>query len=217
MFRILALAACALAAACTVQDGKPATSVTVAVEEAPRWRRFVHPTDGQRLDALPASWSSLYARLPARIRSAQSPLADPGAALEHPTPSPGAYSCRKLRLRADPRSPAVRSAASDSCYIAAVGETLAFTKQSGADLSSGYLYLDGNRYVYLGARQYRAGDSSVGYGEKPGGDTVGILERVGGFRWRLVMAKADTSQVDIFELTPVPADQQPRQSPVKPG
>lgn len=217
MFRILALAACALVTACTVGSGRPAASVTVAAVEVPRWRQFVHPLDGQRLDALPASWSSLYAKLPARIRSAQGPLADPGAALDHPTPSPGAYSCRKLRLRADRRNPLVRSAASDSCYVASVGETLAFTKQTGADLSSGYLYLDGNRYVYLGARQNRAGESSVGYGDKPGGDTVGILERVGGFRWRLVMAKADASQVDIFELTPIPPDQQPRQRPVQPG
>lgn len=219
MFRILALGACALAAACTVRDGRPAASgtVAVAVAEVPRWRQLIQPQDDRRLGALPGSWSSLYARLPARARSAQGALADPHAALEHPTPSPGVYFCRKLRLRTDRRSPAIRSAAVDSCFVAPAGDAFAFTKQTGADLSSGYLYRDGNRYVYLGARQRRAGDTSIGYGEKPGDDMVGILERVGGFRWRWVVAGADATQVDIYELTPVPPDQQPRQSPVQPG
>jgi hypothetical protein len=39
---------------------------------------------------------------------------------------------------------------------------------------------------------------------------VGVVERVGGFRWRLAVAGADARQLDIYELTPVPADQQPR-------
>ena len=96
------------------------------------------------------------------------------------------------------------------CYVHAEDKGLSFAKQTGSDLPSGYLYADGDkRYVFLGARQRRPGDVSLGYGVDAGRDVVGVVERVGAFRWRLVVPRDGGDALDVYELTPVPADRQP--------
>ena len=42
-------------------------------------------------------------------------------------------------------------------------------------------------------------------------DMAGVLERIGPFKWRLVIPwPQSTSKLDVFELTPVDFNQQPR-------
>lgn len=211
--RIVTLALCSLLAACAVQAPPPRVVLvsTVTVEEPAEWRKSITPEDDLRLDRLRGDWDKLHAQLPSRVRTAQGRLVDPGAGLDHPILTPGSYRCRIVRLRGPARGPAsVRSTASDFCFVSASDEGFAFVKQTGGDPTAGYFYLDGKRYVFLGARQRRAGDNSLGYGNEPARDLIGVVERVGSFRWRIAVAGSDERQLDIYELTPVPADQQPR-------
>ncbi|WP_029937204.1 DUF4893 domain-containing protein [Sphingomonas sp. UNC305MFCol5.2] len=211
--RIVSFALCSLLAACAAQQ--PPTRVvlvsTVPVEEPPEWRKSITPEDDLRLESLRTDWGKLHAKLPPRVRTAQGRLVDPGAGLDMPSLSPGSYRCRVVRLRSPARGAAsARSSANDFCFVSATEEGVAFVKQTGSDPAAGYFYPDGKRYVFLGARQRRAGENSLGYGNEPARDMVGMVERVGSFRWRLAVAGSDDRQLDIYELTPVPADQQPR-------
>jgi len=208
--RVFTLSLCSLLAAC---GGKADRHVEVAAapeEVVPVWRRTITPQDSLKLGGLPMRWAALHERLPARVRKSRGRVVDPKAGLDHPTLSPGSYRCRVLRLRGATRSASVRSSAPGFCYVSAAEEGFAFIKQTGSDPAAGYFYPDGDRYVFLGARQRRAGENSLGYSADPARDMVGVVERVGGFRWRLAVPDADGNQVQIYELTPVPADQQPR-------
>jgi hypothetical protein len=149
---------------------------------APAWRSTIQPEDQARLDALPA-------KLPARLRTQ--------AALAFPELSPGSYRCRALPARK-----------ADYCYVSATPDGLALAKQTGLNPFGGYLHVDGNRYVFLGARQRRAGETGQAYGTDPARDLVGTVERVGNFRWRLAVIGA--GQPLLLELTPVPVELQPR-------
>jgi hypothetical protein len=210
--RIVTLALCSALAACAAKAPPHLVVVnTVAVEKAPVWKSAIAPQDELRLESLRTSWNGLHAKLSPRTRTAQGKLVDPGAGLDMPTLSPGSYRCRVVKLRTPARGAATaRSSSSDFCHVSGTAEGVAFVKQTGGDPAAGYFYPDGKRYVFLGARQRRAGDNSLGYGNEPGRDMVGVVERVGGFRWRLAVAGVDDRQLDIYELTPVPADQQPK-------
>lgn len=209
--RILTLGLCVLLAAC-VGNRTPKTAVeTASIEErVPLWRVTITPQDNLRLDGLSTHWAMLHGKLPARVRTAQGEVVDPEAALDHPEFTPGAYRCRVLRLRAATRAATVRSSTTGFCHLDATEDGFSFVKQTGADAAAGYLYRDGGRYVFLGARQRRAGDNSLGYGIDPARDMVGVAQRVGGFRWRIAVPGSDASLVEIYELTPVPPEQQPK-------
>ena len=151
-------------------------------EPEPGWRTAIRPEDQARLETLPA-------KLPARHRVL--------AALDYPELSPGSYRCRAATARK-----------ADYCYVSATPNGLALVKQTGANPLSGYLHADGKRYVFLGARQRRPGDTALGYGTDTARDLVGTVERIGNFRWRLAVTGA--GQPLLLELTPVPTEQQPR-------
>lgn len=210
--RIVMLALCSWLAACAAKAPPRVVLVsTVTVEAPPVWRSSITPEGEARLAGLRAHWAGLHARLSPRVRTAQGKLVDPAAGLDLPAITPGSYRCRVVRLRTPPRGPAtVRSSTSDFCFVSGTAEGVAFIKQTGSDPAAGYFYPDGDRYVFLGARQRRAGENSLGYGNEPARDMVGVVERVGGFRWRIAVAGTDPRQLDIYELTPVPAEQQPR-------
>jgi len=46
---------------------------------------------------------------------------------------------------------------------------------------------------------------------------VGVIERIGPFRWRLVLPwRGERPGLDIYELTPVPLEQQAAEPPASP-
>jgi hypothetical protein len=209
--RIIALALCSSLAACASRTPSVHIATDGVTEAASPWRAAITAPDSERLERLRATWDGLHARLPARVRAAQGKLADPAAALDYPGLTPGSYRCKVVRMRAPARGAAsVRNSTSDFCYVSGAAEGFSFVKQTGTDAAAGYLYPDGARYVFLGARQRRAGANDLVYGSEPARDVVGVVERVGGFRWRLAVAGADAGELDIYELTPVPPEQQPR-------
>lgn len=193
--RIGSLLLVLLLGACGAEQGhRVAVLGPVEPVVLPVWRTTITPVDNVRLERLPAALSDLAPKLAARTR----PLADPGVALEYPALSPGSYRCRAVTARRP---------TNDYCYVSETPDGLAFAKQTGANAASGYLHLDGKRYVFLGARKARASEEAPGYGTDASRDLVGTIERVGNFRWRLAIAGA--AQPLLYELTPVPSEQQP--------
>lgn len=224
MHRPMHRLACALLvmpmlAACQPGGTATAPRPTVIADEAPPpplWRTRIDDADVPRLDALPTGWAQLYGALRPATRRLFGAVLDPAAAQSHPAPPPGSYRCRTIRLRAVRHGLATAQATAPGfCFLSGTDEVadpapLGLAKQTGADVVAGYVFPDGKRYVFLGAKQARAGDNSLGYGVDRARDTVGVFERYGLFRWRMAVAGPDGRSMLVYELTPVPADGQPR-------
>lgn len=214
MYRLVCMLLVALAlAGCAVRTPPPALAAVAAPEPAatpdPAWRQAIAPHDNARLDGLASDWARLHGRLRAATRSAQGAVLDPQAGLANAELPPGSYRCRTLHLRGGPRGASVLATAPGFCFVSGEDGSLGFSKQTGTDIAAGYFYPDGKRYVFLGARQLRPGENSFAYGADPARDLVGVAERFANFRWRLAVPGKRTGDVDVYELTPVPAEQQP--------
>ncbi|URW75746.1 DUF4893 domain-containing protein [Sphingomonas donggukensis] len=199
--------------ACMMQPAAPKRAI-VAVEPGEPWRETASAEDALRIDGLPATWTRVLARLPARSRkeaTAEGPLLTADAALDHPELPPGSYSCRVLRLGDGAGPLRLRAFKPNFCYVGAAGDrTLTLSKQTGSDLPAGRLHPYGDkRYVFLGANQRKAGDTSLAYATDRTRDVGGVIERVAPFRWRLVVPSRDERTLDVYELTPVPVERQP--------
>ncbi|WP_326525614.1 DUF4893 domain-containing protein [Sphingomonas sp.] len=196
-------------AGCAAQTGRGG-GASVTVEPVEAWREAADAGDAERIDELPAAWARAIQRIPVRSRSAvtaEGALLTPDAALDHPELSPGSYSCRVLRLEAN----RLRSFPANFCYVqSGEGNVLTLAKQTGSELPAGLLYPSADRrYVFLGARQQKPGETALTYGADRERDVAGVVERVGSFRWRLVLPERDGRRLDVLELTPVPVERQP--------
>lgn len=213
MRRLILIAMLAALAGCaTTPKPKAAAQLETLSPSEQTWRATINPADSAAIDALPATWSAILAAKPrgADTVAAQGPLLDPAAALDHPELSPGSYRCRVVRLWKSAGHRHARAFTPYFCFVHDEKTGLSFAKQTGSDLPSGYLYADGDRrYVFLGAKQRKPGDVSLGYGVDAKRDVVGVIERFGAFRWRMIVPRGGDGGLDIYELTPVPADQQP--------
>ena len=100
---------------------------------------------------------------------------------------------------------------SQFCFVGGEADgRLSFNKQTGSDLPNGWLYADdSDRYIFLGAQQHKPGENSLAYGTDRARDIAGVVERVGPFKWRLVVPKTNAKSLWVYELTPVPTAQQP--------
>jgi hypothetical protein len=187
-------------------------SEPIEAPRGPEWQRIARPTDAALVQTLPARRAAALAGLPKAARgrlSGEAPALD-AAALDHVAPSPGSYKCRLIRFRATGR-PSVttyRAYPSFFCYIRGESERrFSFTKQTGSDQPAGWIYPDtDSRMIFLGRKQ--AGTGGERYGSDPAEDLAGVLERTGSFRWQLTVPGAG-SELLVYEIIPVPADEQP--------
>ena len=201
------LVSCALAGCATQRAAVVASAAHVAVVDDGGAGQVIRPADQARLDALPSIWQAAWGQSRERTRSGEGALLEPAAALDHPELSPGSYNCRVVRLgrRAGPRR--VRSFPAHFCHVGAAGGMLNFTKQTGSDLPAGQLYKSEKHYTFVGALQRAVGDNSLSYGTDQARDITAVVERVGPFRWRMVVPVGE-QDLDILELTPVPVERQ---------
>lgn len=203
---LLALAACATPAPPPV-----ATPAVLAEEEnALEWLRLASPKDIDRIRRLEAAWNEALGEARAArfltALEAEGELLDPEAALPWPAPSPGPYRCRVVKLGTTGDAPAFRTFKPFFCHVQPDGELLNIVKQTGTQRPAGWLYPseNANQMVFLGTLALGTEDEALPYGADPTRDMAGVLERIGPFRYRLVIPWPQLdSKLDVIELVPV--------------
>jgi hypothetical protein len=220
--RTAAVLALTLVAAGCVTKPKIPPGVAPTVEVGPPlkseiWKQVATAADQDRIARIGLAWQEALADArktnEADIRR-EGALLRPRAALPRPAPTPGSYYCRLIKLgKATPKRRAYESFKPFFCYVEVEGELLTIVKQTGSQRPAGRLWEDdeSTRLVFLGSLALGDEQQPVAYGDDPKRDMAGVLERIAPFKWRLVIPwPQSTSKLDVFELTPVDFDQQPR-------
>lgn len=200
---MLAVAACQ--AVKPPPPGAPRPSVTV--EEAEPWRRIATARDAAALDGLAASWDRALAATRAaglgRRISAEGALLERGAGLPRAAPAPGSYRCRSLRLGAKKWTVSPQA----FCFVGVeTGQLSLATELRGLRLG-GYLWelKSGDRLVFLGATVPPGGKGAPAYGDNPALDLGGQVERIGEFRYRLILTPSSPGpELTVVELVAAP-------------
>ncbi|CAN5240714.1 hypothetical protein BH09PSE3_BH09PSE3_13340 [soil metagenome] len=202
---------------------------TVAVVDAVEpsgqndWRLIATEVDATRIGKIDTSWQDAIADVRAhggaKALATEGELLDPNAALPRPAPPPGVYHCRVVRLglTATNRSKAWEAFKPFYCFVAVEGPLLTFTKGSGTHRPGGRLWDDSDtRMVFLGSVSADAKDPLPAYGDNPMSNQVGVVERIGDFRWRMVIpASTPDAKMDVIELLPDAPAPAPGLTPVK--
>ena len=200
------------ATGCAEMNRKPVQPVPVLVQptKAEEWQGIANPADRDRIANVSGAWA---AGLSEARRNFATALRDEGELLREdgglvrPAPTPGSYRCRLVTLGASGRGkPALERFKPFFCYVQTEGEVLTIVKQTGSQRPAGRLWDDDNsrRMVFLGSLALGNEEEVRAYGDDPQRDMAGILERIGPFRWRLVIPwPRDGSKLHVFELTPV--------------
>ena len=204
---LLAIAAC--------QRTPPPEAVSkadVQVVEEPGWRRAASADDAGRVDRLAAAWQTARAQAAragfSSLMAREGRLVDPAAALPRPAPTPGSYQCRLIRFAPpEARGPVLTAYQPFFCYVGIDRDSLSIIKQTGSQRPAGYLWDDGNphRMIFLGSMALGSREEAGAYGSDPQRDMAGVFERIGPFRFRLVIPwPRSGATLDIFELVPSP-------------
>ncbi len=180
--------------------------------KASEWQTVATAADEDRLARLGLAWQDALAEArktnPGDVRKEGS-LLTPRSALPRPAPTPGSYYCRLIKLgKATAKGKSYESFKPFFCYVEVEGDLFTIVKQTGSQRPAGRLWEDDEdtRYIFLGSLGLAEEDTPAGYGENPKRDMAGVLERIAPFKWRLVIPwPQSTSKLDVFELTPVPA------------
>ena len=218
---VLSIAALALLPGCTAKSGAPAgVRPTVEVGPPPKseaWKAVATDADEDRIARLGLAWQQALADANATnaadVRK-EAKLLLPRSALPRPDPTPGSYNCRLIKLgRVSAKDKAFETFKPFFCYVEVEGDLLTIVKQTGSQRPAGRLWADDDkdRLVFLGS--LALGDETVplAYGDDPKRNMAGVFERIGAFRWRLVIPwPQGDSKLEVFELTPVDFDAQPR-------
>lgn len=177
------------------------------------WRAIITPADRDRYQRRAAAWSLALAQ--ARRQpgsgdlSALGRLIDPDAAQPDVAPSPGAYRCRTVKLGSQGDDAGLGYVVYGwfACRIEQTSGGLKLVKQTGSQRPAGLLFPENDReMVFLGSMALASEPSARSYGQRPERDMVGVLERIGDQRWRLVTPwPAAESNLDLLELVPASA------------
>ena len=221
LLRIAGLGAiAAMASGCDSLKPKtvePETGGASVVAEPPlkseAWMQIATTADESRLARIGLAWQSALddaRRSAAGEVRREGALLEPRAALPRPAPTPGSYNCRLIKLgKTGEKGVAFERFKPFFCYVEVEDELLTIVKQTGTQRPAGRLWEDDkpDRLIFLGSLALGTEQQPLAYGEDPKRDMAGVLERIGPFRWRLVIPwPQGTSKLDVFELTPV-ADQ----------
>lgn len=216
-----ALVAAVLLGGCTTKP-KLSPGVRPSVEVGPAlkadaWGSVVTAADRDRLERLGLAWQEGLAEAkkvaPGDVRR-EGGLLLPRAGLPRPDPTPGSYNCRLFTLgKASAKGKAFESFKPFFCYVEFDGEQLTIVKQTGSQRPAGRLWDDDDqtRMIFLGSLALGDEEQPRAYGEDPKRDMAGVFERIGPFRWRLVIPwPQGSAKLQVFELTPVDFAQQPQ-------
>jgi hypothetical protein len=204
---LLAFAALAPAAIAVARDE------VVPPQRGSDWRAVATETDRDRVRHWRDAWTDALAqanRSNAAAVTAGGALFDPDTALPGAQPPPGDYACRTFKLG---RAPQGQSAGglleyaeypTFRCRVALNGGRLQFTKLTGSQRPVGTIFPDnGRRMIFLGTLVLGVETRALRYSRDDERDMIGIVERVGDNRWRLVFPRPHfESLLDVVELTP---------------
>ena len=201
-------------AGCTL-PGKEAKPQPVVVAAPPTradiWQAQASAADINRIRRVATGWAAGLSEVRAAGASgemkAEGKLLDPDAGLPRPAPTPGIYNCRMLKLgREKPRAPAFEKFKPFFCHVGVDRQTFTIIKLTGSQRPAGRMWEDDNpnRLIVLGSLGLGNEEEVLNYGDDPRRDMAGIFERIGNFRWRLVIPYPQSgSKLLVFELTPV--------------
>ena len=181
-----------------------------APAETGGWREIASTADASALGRLDEAWRLARAEAEeagfAEQVEALGPLVDPNAGQTgRLQPAPGAYRCRTIKLGSKGEGglgyvayPFFR------CTVELTpGGDLVLTKATGSQRSRGLLYPDTDRrLVFLGAHAWGSDETGYpAYGLRPERDQIGVFERIGPERWRLVIPwPRQEAKLEILEL-----------------
>ncbi|MGZ9100212.1 MAG: DUF4893 domain-containing protein [Brevundimonas sp.] len=174
------------------------------------WRKVASAADASTLGRLDQAWRLGRAEAEERGFASQvealGPLVDPAAGQAgRLQPAPGTYRCRTIKLGTNnPGGPGYLEYPWFRCTVELTpGGDLILTKTTGSQRTRGLLYPDTDRrLVFVGAQAWGMDETTFPrYGQQPVRDQVGVFERIGSRRWRLVIPwpKVD-SKLEILEL-----------------
>ena len=194
----------------SVPDGVTPTVVVGPPLKSEAWKQVATDADESRLARLAEAWTEglgdVRRNYAGELRR-EGVLLRPQAALPRPALTPGSYNCRLIKLgRATPKTRAYESFKPFFCYVEVEGDLLTIVKQTGSQRPAGRLWEDDdpNRLIFLGSLALGDSQQLVAYGDDPKRDMAGVLERIGPFKWRLVIPWPQSGgKLDVFELTPV--------------
>lgn len=173
-----------------------------------RWRNIVTEDDRGRLRHWRKSWTDALAQARPGNQAAiarEGPLLDPDAALPGARLPAGDYRCRTIKLGAQGATPSpFRTFVPQRCRVVDEGGRLHFTIVDGPQRPIGALFPEiGRRMIFLGTLQLGDEALSYRYSLDRERDMIGLLERIGDRRWRLVFPGPHfESLLDVVELVP---------------
>jgi len=214
-----ALAAAALAACATTPPPPPPPPAAPPVPPAPEapvgvvlddWRGVITPADRDRYQRRAAAWTLALEQARRQPGSgdltALGALIDPDAGRPGVAPPPGAYRCRTVKLGSQGDEGGLGYVVYGwfACRIEQTPAGLKLVKRTGSQRPAGLLFPENDReMVFLGSMALASEPTARSYGQRPERDMVGVLERVGEARWRLVTPwPATESNLDLLELVP---------------
>ena len=212
---LLALTSCETAPK-SASGARPSVEVGAPLKSSV-WKSVATAADEDRLARLGLAWQEALdeaAKSNAADVRREGDLLLPRSALPRPDPTPGSYNCRLIKLgKATPKGRAYETFKPFFCYVEVEDDLLTIVKQTGSQRPAGRLWADDDprRLIFLGSLALGDETTPVAYGDDPRRDMAGTLERIGPFRWRLVIPwPQSTSKLDVFELTPVDFTKQPQ-------
>jgi hypothetical protein len=184
-----------------------ACATTQVTPPTQSWQEVATPGDRQRL----RDWRSAFSDALRQARAAghgadierEASLLEPDAALGGPVPN-GEYRCRVVKVGAKSEGllefvtyPPFRCRIED-------GEVQRFNKLTGSQRHVGLIYpADELRSVFLGTLVLGDETQAYRYGRDPERDVAGWVERIGDYRWRMVLPYPHfESKLDVIELVP---------------
>lgn len=203
----------------TAPAGPPATdpTATAPVEGGlqggtDQWKTVASADDQDRISRLDNAWRQALREANHEFGAeldSLGMLAVQDAALANPPlqPAPGKYRCRTIKVGAM-GGDGLKYVAYPwfTCTVELTpGGDLILTKTTGGQRTRGLIYPDGDnpgRLIYVGAQAW--GDTETtfpAYAAQPERDQVGVIERIGNGRWRMVVPwPKQESKLDILEI-----------------
>jgi len=202
----------------TVEAGAPNADPTATAPVdgglqggADQWKTVASADDQDRLARLDDAWKQALREANNEFGAqldALGMLAVQDAALETPPlqPGPGKYRCRTIKIGTIIDGLKYVAYPWFTCTVElAPGGDLILTKTTGSQRTQGLIYPDPanpTRLIYVGAQAW--GDTETtfpAYGAQPERDQVGVIERIGNGRWRMVVPwPKQESKLDILEI-----------------